>query len=276
MSFLINTTSHPVQWIEVSGQNLPSFLKKTTVSVLLCLQGQHQQKLKDSFNFALADLPPQEQKAITLGFLDVTKHPMMAQQLRLQSLPTTFFFLHGRMAQGVPGPLQKEQIILFLKKLMTPVVSPIDDAISKGYDILRSGDGPEGLKIFQNLQELTSHLDKLDPHHIHPWCGLGWAQNLMGYSDDGQRSWSRVPHDFDTPAREYIESFMFLGDLLKSSPENYLDLFLKGHHKKAFEEVFNRSPDQIKDIVLPLFKALGSFHPLVPLYRRRLSSLLFS
>src|SRR3546814_19093751 len=71
--------------------------------------------------------------AVRLVKIDVDRNPMIAGQLRVQSIPTVYAFVDGRPVDTFQGALPESKIRAFVQKLAGEAAnSPVDDATEQG------------------------------------------------------------------------------------------------------------------------------------------------
>src|SRR5665213_1975096 len=74
---------------------------------------------------------------VKLVKIDIDKNPVMAGQLRVQSVPTVYAFADGKPVDGFMGAVPESQIKAFIDKLIGPVpVSEIDALIAQARESL--------------------------------------------------------------------------------------------------------------------------------------------
>ena len=78
---------------------------------------------------------------VKLVKIDIDQNPMVAQQLRIQSIPAVYAFKDGRPFDAFMGALPESQLKSFVEKLVGGSVdSPIDQALTQAKEMLDSGD----------------------------------------------------------------------------------------------------------------------------------------
>ncbi len=97
----------------------------------------------------------------------------LAQQLRIQSIPTVYAFKDGKPVDAFQGALPEAQLQAFIDKLIGDAKSPIDAAMEAANQALDAGDGAGAEDIFM---QILSH----DETVIAALGGLVRAQVLSG------------------------------------------------------------------------------------------------
>ena len=78
---------------------------------------------------------------VKLVKVDIDQSPMVAQQLRIQSIPAVYAFKDGRPVDAFMGALPESQVRSFIEKLVGGSVdSPIEEAIKEAQEALANED----------------------------------------------------------------------------------------------------------------------------------------
>jgi len=240
--------------------------------------------------------------AVRLVKIDVDKNQQLAQQMRIQSIPTVYAFFQGRAVDAFNGALPESQVKSFVAKLaelggaeLGP--SPIEEALEQAEAALEAGDTGTASAIYnQVLAHEAANLPAL--------AGLTRALVAAGELKRAREVLGRVPADKTadaavakaTAALELAEQAQGaagqLGELqakVASDPNDHqarhdlaLALYAAGEQEKALDELLeivqrNRAwnEEAARKQLVKFFEALGPAHPLTLSARRRLSSLLF-
>ena len=79
--------------------------------------------------------------AVKLVKIDIDKNPVMAGQLRVQSVPTVYAFAAGKPVDGFMGAVPDSQLAAFIAKLVGPAAtSEIDEILALAKESLDLGD----------------------------------------------------------------------------------------------------------------------------------------
>ena len=89
---------------------------------------------------------------VKLVKVDIDQSPMVAQQLRIQSIPVVYAFKEGRPVDAFMGALPESQIKSFVEKLVGDSVdSPIEQALAQAKELLEAGDVDNAGAIFSQV-----------------------------------------------------------------------------------------------------------------------------
>ncbi|HEX4570812.1 MAG TPA: thioredoxin [Dongiaceae bacterium] len=240
--------------------------------------------------------------AVRLVKIDVDKNQQLAQQMRIQSIPTVYAFFQGRAVDAFQGALPESQVKSFVAKLaeiggaeIGP--SPIDEALEQAEAALEAGDGGTASAIYN---QVLAH----EPANLPALAGLTRALVAAGELKRAREVLGRVPADKTSDAAVAKAAAALdlaeqaqgaagqLGELqakVASDPNDHqarhdlaLALYAAGEQEKALDELLeivqrNRAwnEEAARKQLVKFFEALGPTHPLTLSARRRLSSLLF-
>jgi putative thioredoxin len=241
---------------------------------------------------------------VRLVKVNIDENPEIAQQLRIQSIPTVYAFRNGQPVDGFMGAIPEGQIKTFIQGLLAGAPAgaeaegpDIDQALTLAAQALAKRDLPTAAQIFgEILQE--------EPGHPKAVAGLARCYLESGDIERAKKTLGLVKPDGQ--ADESIravqaevalkERAMNAGDVapLKAKVEaNPADLDarfqlatvldVKGAREEAIDqllEIMRRdrkwNEDAARKQLLTLFEAMGPTDPRTIQGRRRLSSLLFS
>ena len=240
--------------------------------------------------------------AVRLVKIDVDKNQQLAQQMRIQSIPTVYAFFQGRAVDAFNGALPESQVKSFVAKLaelggaeLGP--SPIEEALEQAEAALEAGDGGTASAIYN---QVLAH----EPANLPALAGLTLALVAAGELKRAREVLGRVPADKTSDAAVAKAAAALdlaeqaqgaagqLGELqakVASDPNDHqarhdlaLALYAAGEQEKALDELLeivqrNRAwnEEAARKQLVKFFEALGPTHPLTLSARRRLSSLLF-
>ena len=240
--------------------------------------------------------------AVRLVKVNIDENPMIAQQLRVQSIPTVFAFVGGRPVDAFQGALPESQIKSFVDNLIraaggAPGDSPIEAALEQARESLANGDHGTASAIFGQI--LGAEPDNLDA-----LGGLGQCLVAAGDMDGARAVLEKVPEaDREKPDFVAIRAALELGEQtanageigglqqrVSQDPDDHqarLDLanalYGAGDREAAIEallEIVRRDREWNEQAgrkqLVKLFEAMGPTDPLTVSARRQLSSILFS
>jgi putative thioredoxin len=238
---------------------------------------------------------------VRLVKVNIDENPEIAQQLRIQSIPTVYAFKNGQPVDGFMGAIPESQVKTFVQGLIGPDAAEagpdIEGALKLGSQALAARDIATAAQIFgQILQE--------DPGNPKAVAGLARC-----YLESGDLERAKKTLQLVRPEGEADEEFRAVqaelalkeraaqaGDLaplrakVEANPSD-LDarfalaqaLDAKGTREEAIAELLEIirrdrkwNEDAAKKHLLTLFDAMGPTDPRTLQGRRKLSSLLFS
>jgi putative thioredoxin len=236
--------------------------------------------------------------AVKLVKIDIDKHPGVAGQLGVKSIPTVYGFVDGKPADGFMGALPESELSAFIQRLLGPIedegAEQIAALLEMGAESVKVGDMGGAAQAFaQALQ--------LDPQNIKALAGLARVYLTGGDVDQARQIAAMAPADATDPDLVSLRAALELskGDAsqidalehqLQANPANNEARFeLAG--ALAAEGHFNDAVDHLLKIVeqdrewneqaarkqlLKVFEAAGPMSETAKSGRRRLSSLLFA
>ena len=235
---------------------------------------------------------------VKLVKVDIDQSPMVAQQLRIQSIPAVYAFKDGRPVDAFMGALPESQVRSFIEKLVGGSVdSPIEEAIKEAQEALANEDTDTAGSIFG---EVLQH----DPENAIARAGIALVCVKTGYVDDARQLINELPVDAGNDpfiagaisAVELAEQGGDVGDMqplmddVAADPDNHqarfdlaMGMFAAKRNEEAAEhllEIVRRDrawdDDGARKQLLKFFEAWGPADKLTVQTRRRLSSLMFS
>jgi len=240
--------------------------------------------------------------AVRLVKIDTDKNPMIAGQLRIQSIPAVYAFFQGRPVDGFAGALPESQIKQFVDRLVqiaggAPGAADIDAVLEEARTILEQGDAQTAAAIYNEI--LTA-----EPEHAGAYAGLIRCLLSAGQTDDAKRMLDGAPESLaKSPELAAIRTQLDLaeqakkagpiGDLqakVAADPNDHqtrydlaLALYAAGDREGAVDallEIVKRDREwndqAARKQLVKLFEAFGPTDKLTVQARRRLSSILFS
>jgi putative thioredoxin len=238
--------------------------------------------------------------AVRLVKVNIDENPEIAQQLRIQSIPTVYAFKNGQPVDGFMGAIPESQIKVFIQGLLggaAPGAAETDDALALAGEALARHDLSTAAQIFgQILQE--------EPGHPKAVAGLARCYLESGDLERAKKTLGLVrPDGAADESIRAIEAELSLkeraassGDLARlraavaANPGDHqarFDLAAamegKGAREEAIAELLEIvrrdrkwNEDAARKQLVILFDAMGPTDPRTIAARRRLSSLLFS
>jgi len=240
---------------------------------------------------------------VRLVKINTDEHPHIAQQLRIQSIPTVYGFAGGRPVDGFMGALPESQVKAFVDKLIEAGggeagPSPVEQALEQAKAALEAGDSAAATAIYEQILE---H----DPEEVRAKAGLAHCHLGAGQLDRARAALEGIPaNKANDPEVAAARSAIDLAAETAASPADTDALEARlaadpGDHEARLELALARyaagdagtALDELLEIVrrdrdwndqaarkqiLKIFDALGPTDPRTVEARRKLSSILFS
>ena len=237
---------------------------------------------------------------VILVKMNIDKHPTVAQQLGVQSIPAVFAFRDGQPVDGFLGARPESEI----KALIDRVTSGSGAAASGGGPDIESAHAALKAGDIQSAAEIYALIMNQDPANSAAIAGLANCYLRLGDLDKAETTLSLAPEE-DRNTADIRQAQLALdlarkgknaGDLaaleaeLAQDPDNHqvrFDLALarnaQGDRKAAMDHLFELmardrqwNDDAARKQLLDLFEVWSPTDPLTIEGRRKLSSLLFS
>ncbi|MEE9329869.1 MAG: thioredoxin [Parvularculaceae bacterium] len=153
-------------------------------------------------------LGPMLEKAITaLGGkvqmvkVDIDQNQMLAQQLRIQSVPTVMAFIAGQPVDGFAGALPESEINAFLDRVVTAAAQAglggdaemdIPAILAAADDALSAGDMTTAAQVFG---QLASTVEEGSDDHARALAGLAKCHIAAGNDTEAQQMIDLIPEE---------------------------------------------------------------------------------
>ena len=128
--------------------------------------------------------------AVKLAKIDIDKNQTLAQQLRIQSVPTVYGFSGGRPVDAFQGAQPESQVKEFVSKLAqaagTAQSDPIAEAIEQAKELLNNEDYDAAVGIYE---QVVNHA----PDNIEALGGLARGLIALGQLEEAQEVLGRLP-----------------------------------------------------------------------------------
>jgi putative thioredoxin len=236
---------------------------------------------------------------VKLVKIDIDQNPELAQQLRVQSVPTVYAFAQGQPVTGFAGAQPESQIKALVEKLTGGPLGPasVDVQLEEAKAALEAGELDAAGELFGGVLEQ-------EPENPEALGGLARCLLAAGDLAEAEQLLGDVPaaaakHAAVTGAKSAVALAKEAGTLgdpaeLARRIEGNADdhdaryelataLFLRGQVEQAMEhlrQIVKRDrewrDDGARKQLVRFFEALGPTHPLTIKGRRLLSSVLFS
>ncbi len=130
--------------------------------------------------------------AVKLVKIDIDQNQALAQQMRIQSVPTVYAFVGGRPVDAFQGAQPESQVKAFVQKLSemagTTQDDPLADAIAHARGALEAEDFETAASVFM---QVVNHA----PDNVEALGGLARALVAMGRNDEARQVLEQVPED---------------------------------------------------------------------------------
>ncbi|WP_298380073.1 co-chaperone YbbN [Azospirillum sp.] len=243
--------------------------------------------------------------AVRLVKIDTDQHPMIASQLRVQSIPAVYAFFQGRPVDGFMGAKPESELKAFIEKLVklakaSGVGSPddiLEEAFAQAKGMLEAGD-------LQGALDLYGEILQAEPENAQAYAGMVrcliaakdlenakamLAQAPESMAKDKELANVRAALDVAEqaanagPIPELLEKVAHDANDHASRFDLAMALFAAGKREAAVEELLqivrrDRSwnDDAARKQLVKFFEAFGPTDPLTVQTRRKLSTILFS
>jgi putative thioredoxin len=230
--------------------------------------------------------------------MDIDKHPQVAGQLGIQSIPAVFAFVNGQPVDGFLGALPEAQVTAFIERVTKGRIAPdAQDALNEADAALAQGDA-------ETAAELYADILAEDNANVAALAGLARAQLKTGAIEEAKQTLAMIPEakrgDAAAAAAraaielaEQAQSVGPIGELEQKVAANPLDhqarydlavaLNSAGKRQEAVDhllEIVRRNrqwnDDGARKQLVQFFDAWGPTDEATVNGRRRLSSILFA
>lgn len=238
--------------------------------------------------------------AVKLVKIDTDQHPMVAQQLRVQSIPAVYAFFQGRPVDGFVGAQQDSQVKSFVDRLTKlgggAPGDGLEDALAQAKDSLDAGE-------IEVASDIYGQILQADPENAVAYAGLvrcliatqdlHRARQLLdnvpaAIAADKEIAAAKTALDIAEQAAQ-AGPVADLKRALEATPDDHqirfdlaMALYAEGAREEAVAELlelFRRdrtwNDDGARKQLVKFFEAFGPTDPLTIQSRRKLSSLMF-
>ena len=238
-----------------------------------------------------------QQGKVRLVKINIDENQTLANQLRIQSIPTVYAFRDGRPLDGFMGAQPESAVKAFVERLLgEEAATDAAAAIEAADKALEAGD-------LQSAAEVYAGVLQEDPQHVAALAGLAKCYLKSGDIGRAEQTIDLVPPDKANSAAvasaraalDLARMAAKAGDTskleakVKTDPANHqaridyaMALAAAGKKEEAVTQLlesFRRdrkwNEEAARKQLVKFFEALGPTHPLTLSARRRLSSLLF-
>jgi putative thioredoxin len=243
--------------------------------------------------------------AVKLVKINIDQNQMLAQQLRIQSIPAVYAFFGGRPVDGFMGAVPESQVKQFVDRLIQAAggAGP-EGAADELAELLDHAKAAVAQNDFALATRIYNEILGVEPENVAALAGLARCHLQAGNADQAKSVLARVPAKDKTNAdvvavqaavdlAEQAKAAGPLGELkakAAADPKDFqarLDLALAywagDQRQEAIDELLAMikadrkwNEEAARTQLLKFFEALGFADPLAVDGRKRLSTILFS
>ena len=237
--------------------------------------------------------------AVKLVKVNIDESPEIAQQLRIQSIPTVYVFSKGQPVDGFQGAVPESEIKALIDRVAGgAAASPIDEAVAQAEELLAAGDPQQAGAIYQ---QVVQH----DPEHAGAVAGLLKCMIAAGHADQASQVLEQVSDAVkaDKAVQAVIAQLELTAEGAKARAEldglqakvaadskdhrSRIDLaaalYASDDREGAVDQLLESiridrawEDEAARKQLLKYFEAMGPTDPVTADARRRLSAILFS
>ncbi|RJF81788.1 co-chaperone YbbN [Azospirillum cavernae] len=243
--------------------------------------------------------------AVRLVKIDTDQHPMIASQLRVQSIPAVYAFFQGRPVDGFMGAKPESELKAFIEKLVklakaSGAGSPddiLEEAFAQAKGMMEAGD-------LQGALDLYGEILHAEPENAQAYAGMVRCliaakdlENAKAMLDQAPESMAKDKELANVraalevaeqaanagPIPELLEKVAHDANDHASRFDLAMALFAAGKREAAVEELLQIvrrdrtwNEDAARKQLVKFFEAFGPTDPLTVQTRRKLSTILFS
>ncbi|MBV8406250.1 MAG: co-chaperone YbbN [Alphaproteobacteria bacterium] len=242
--------------------------------------------------------------AVKLVKINIDQNQMLAQQLRIQSIPAVYAFFGGRPVDGFMGAVPESQVKQFVDRLIQMTGGAGGEGTDELAELLEHAKAAIAQNDFNLAARIYSEILSVEPENLTALAGLARCHMQAGDADEARSVLARVPAKDKGNAEvaavqaaidlaEQAKAAGPIGDLkakAAADPKDFqtrLDLALahwaQDQRKEAIDELLAMikldrkwNEEAARQQLLKFFEALGFTDPLAIDGRKRLSTILFS
>jgi putative thioredoxin len=242
--------------------------------------------------------------AVKLVKIDIDKNQMLAQQLRIQSIPAVYAFFGGRPVDGFMGAVPESEVKAFVDKLIQASGGAAGGPGNEIAELLEHAKAAVAQNDMDTAAQIYSEILGVEPAHVAALAGLARYHLQSGDLEQATALLDQVPAKDKTHADVVaVRAAIDLAEKAKEAgpvddlkaraaadPKDFqarLDLALAYWAGEQRQEAIDELLAMIKadrawnegaarQQLLKFFEALGFADPLAVDGRKRLSTILFS
>ena len=231
---------------------------------------------------------------ILMAKVNIDENQQIAEQLRIQSIPAVFAFKDKQFVNAFQGVIPEKEIINFLEKCLgEKLENNFDEFYEEIQSLLSDEDFNQAKTMLENF--ISKNTKEVKGICFYADCLISLneveaANELLKSLDDEllkNDSIQKILKRLELVNQKYSgPSLDELKDELSKSPEN-IEIVLKiaenyfanNKFDESFEmllKYYPKNKEVVKEKLLNFFDVLGFKHDSVTLYRKKLSSIMFS
>ncbi len=242
--------------------------------------------------------------AVKLVKINIDQNQMLAQQLRIQSIPAVYAFFGGRPVDGFMGAVPESQVKAFVDKLVQAAGGAAGGAGAEIAELLEHAKTAIAQNDMETAAQIYSEILGVDPANVPALAGLARYHMNAGDYEQATTLLGQVPAKEQNHAEVVaVKAALDLAEKAKEAgplddlkakaaadPKDFqsrLDLAMAywagGQKQEAIDELLamikaDRAWNEgaARQQLLKFFEALGFSDPLAVDGRKRLSTILFS
>ncbi len=242
---------------------------------------------------------------VKLAKIDIDRNQLVAQQMRVQSIPAVFAFVGGQPVDGFMGALPASQLKQFVEQVLKAAGDPGGGEAADIEAALEAAEAALGDSDVAQASQLFAAVLQADPTEVKAIAGLARCYAAAGDLDRARQALEMAPAEKQNdPAMTAAKTAIDLAEetagaaqriaqnraALDASPNDHaarfdlaLGLLAIGDREGAVAElldIFRRdrtwNDEAAKTQLMKLFDAFGPTDPLTLSGRRKLSSMIFA
>jgi len=239
--------------------------------------------------------------AVRMAKVDVDRNQMIAEQLRVQSIPTVYAFWQGQPIDGFQGALPPSEVEAFVNRVVQAAGGDasggLDEALDAADEMLEAGALSDAMQTYAAVVQE-------DPENARGFAGMARVQIALGDLDQAESVLNGAPasiagkaeieaaHARIALARQAQNAgpVAELRAAVEADPDNHqarydlaLALYAEGQAQEAVDELlelFRRDREwndgAARAQLFTIFEALKPNDPVLLNGRRKLSSMIFA
>jgi putative thioredoxin len=235
---------------------------------------------------------------LLLAKINIDENQQIAAQLRIQSIPAVIAFYKKQIVNGFQGVLPKQKIIDFIEKIYgSPLPKNKDEIYKSIYNLIEQNQLEQAQNLIEDSLAENSNDAKIISLYIKCLCELKKLEDVKKFLSSLSdkllkdqivqkeiKNYKMLESASKDPS---IEVLLSKYNMKPNDIDNVIKLSEKYFYEKQIENALellftnfskfnNKDKEKIKNKLLKLFDSLGNNHEQTKIYRRKLSSLLFS